>query len=82
MSTKSKKSLTPNQEEFMGVIHMYNDIADNGNLMMELGWKRGKVASVGRGLIRKGLVEYRRIDVPGFEGGNYRLTKTKRIKKV
>ena len=63
--------MTSNQAEFMRIVAMYDNIADNGNLMAETGWGRRKVAAIGRGLVRKGLVTYAPIDHGSFEGGVY-----------
>lgn len=67
--------MTANQQRFLEILEMYAGIADNGNLMLETGWGRRKVAAVGRTLVRAGLVTYTPTDATGFEGGIYKLVK-------
>lgn len=69
------RPLSKNQRSFLKVVDDYSGIADNGNLMSELGWERTKVAAVGRTLIRRGIVTYVATGQGGFEGGIWEKVK-------
>lgn len=71
---KSVKKLTENQREFMRTVEMYSWIADNGNLMIEMGLEKKQVAAIGRSLTKLGLVQYSGATQAGFEGGIYEVT--------
>ena len=60
--------MTEAEKEMLKVIHMYDGIADNGNIMAETGWDKSRVLSVGEGLIREGIVAYSSTDDVSEEG--------------
>jgi hypothetical protein len=83
MVVSAEKPLSKMQKEFMQAFVYYGDeIADNGNIMAETGWDRRQVQSVGRGLVKRGILQYTATQDLGFEGGIWSRPKKKKAKKT